>query len=73
MRSNLTVKVGRLPGRIVEVDLPSGRTIKDALGAADIRIGKDVEITRNGDRTANFDDPVRDSDTILVVEKIRGA
>jgi sulfur carrier protein ThiS len=68
--STITVRVGRLPGRINEIALNGGRTVQHALEGAELD-GTGHEIRVNGElSTATAD--LKDGDTVLLVRKIRG-
>lgn len=66
----ITVKVGKLPGRIEEISLNGDRTVQAALDAAGLS-AEDLEIRVNGD-SADYNDEVDDGDHILLVKKIKG-
>ena len=66
----ITVRVGKLPGRIQEIALNGGRSVADALEAAELD-SAGYEVRVNGspcDLAANLDD----GDTLLLVKKIKG-
>lgn len=66
----ITVRAGRLPGRIEEIALNGGRTVADALEAAELD-ASGYEIRING-APAGMDALLNDGDTLLLVKKIKG-
>lgn len=69
----VTIKVGQLPGRVVELTVPKGTTIAGAFESAQLDPKSNLaEVTCNGQPTS-LDAKVKDNDTVLAVEKIRGA
>jgi hypothetical protein len=69
----ITVRVGRIPGKIQEIGLHNGfNNVKGALDAAGITIGGADEVKVNGN-PATLEDDLRNSDNVYVVERIRGA
>ena len=67
----ITVRVGRLPGRIEEIALNGARTVQAALEASDLS-AEGYQIKVNGEDAA-FEDAVKAGDTILLVRKVSGA
>ena len=67
----ITVRVGRLPGRIEEIALNGDRTVEAALVAADLE-AEGYQVKLNGE-DATFEDAVKAGDTILLVRKVSGA
>lgn len=67
----ITVRVGRLPGRIESIGLNGGRTVADALVGAEIESTEGYEIRVNGSVAAG-DTQLREGDTVLLVKKIKG-
>lgn len=67
---NLTVKVGKLPGRIVEVAVEDDATVSVALSVAELD-STGYEIRLNGS-PVDLDTYIEDGDTILLVKKIKG-
>jgi sulfur carrier protein ThiS len=65
------VKVGKVPGRIVEVALNGGRSVADALEIAEITGTEGYEIRVNGN-TANAGTELSDGDTVLLSQQIKG-
>lgn len=65
----ITVRVGKLPGRIHEVALNGGRKVKDALEGA----GLDPSgfETKVGTVAATMETDLKQGDTVLLVKKIR--
>ncbi len=68
--STITVRVGTLPGRINDIVLNGGRTVRDALIGAEIR-GSGYEIRVNG-VIANEEVNLEEADTVLLVRRIQG-
>ncbi|HVT16664.1 MAG TPA: hypothetical protein VHQ90_10875 [Thermoanaerobaculia bacterium] len=66
----ITVRVGRLPGRIVEIALNGGRSVGDALAGAELDF-TGYEIRVNSE-LAQLGDELEDGDTVLLVKKIKG-
>ena len=67
---HITVRVGRLPGRIAEIALNGGRSVADALAAAELDpTGYEVRV--NGS-PAEAGTELEDGDTVLLVKKIKG-
>ena len=66
----ITVKVGRLPGKIEEIALNGGRSVADALEAFELD-AEGYEIRVNGS-PSDFDTELSDGDTVLLVKKIKG-
>jgi len=65
----ITVRVGRLPGKITEIALNGGRAVADALTAAELDpAGYEVRV--NGS-PADAGDELEDGDTVLLVKKIK--
>ncbi|MFA5490965.1 MAG: hypothetical protein WC284_17440 [Candidimonas sp.] len=71
---HITVKVGKVPGSVREVVLESGATVDDALQAAEME-NTGYETTHNGTKIYDddFDNEVRNGDTIILSKKVRGA
>lgn len=67
---HITVKVGRLPGRIVEIALNGERTVSAALAAAELD-ATGYETRVNG-AVAAPESTLQDGDTVLLVKKIKG-
>jgi sulfur carrier protein ThiS len=66
----ITVRVGRLPGRIAEIALNGGRTVADALEATELDpAGYEVRV--NGS-PCGLEAGLEDGDTLLLVKKIKG-
>lgn len=66
----LTVKIGRLPGRIQEIALEDGATVAMALAAAELD-SAGYEIRLNGS-PCGLETSIEDGDTVLLVKKIKG-
>ena len=68
--STAEVRVGRLPGRIENIVLNGGRTVKDALEGAGLRAdGHEIRVNGN---PATEENDLSEGDTVLLVRKIRG-
>ncbi len=67
----ITVKVGQVPGRIQEVALDEGSTVRQALQAASIDAGAGYTVTVNGE-SADMNDELDGDSTVLVTRKIKG-
>ena len=70
MSAYITVRVGRLPGRITEIALNGGRPVADALGAAELD-PSGYEIRVDGS-PADASTQLADGQTVLLVKKIKG-
>lgn len=66
----ITVRCGRLPGRIEEIALNGGRSVADALEAAELD-SSGYEIRVNG-VPAEPETLLAEGDTVLLVKKIKG-
>ena len=66
----ITVRIGRLPGKIEEIALNGGRSVADALAASELD-SEGYEIRVNGS-PSDFDTELSDGDTVLLVKKIKG-
>lgn len=66
----ITVRVGKLPGTIVDVALNGAHKASDALTAAGLS-ADGYEIRVNGSAAAP-DTDLSDGDTVLLVKKIKG-
>lgn len=66
----ITVRVGKLPGRIMDIALNGGRTVADALNGADL-YSDGFEIRVNG-APADLEYNLANGDTVLLVKKITG-
>ncbi len=69
--SYVAVKVGRLPGKIVEIALNGERTVAAALGAAELSGVEGYEIRVNG-APAEPETTLSEGDVVLLVKKIKG-
>jgi len=70
MSDFITVRVGKLPGKIQEIALNGDRSVEDALKASEIDPAG-FEVRVNG-RPATTDTSLSDGDTVLLVKKITG-
>jgi len=68
--STAEVRVGRLPGRIVNIILNGGRKVKDALEGAELD-SDGHEIRVNG-LVGSTETDLKEGDTVLLVRKIKG-
>jgi hypothetical protein len=67
----ITVRVGKLPGRIADIALNGDRTVATALEAAELdSTGFEIRVNSC---PADLDDDVSNGDTILLLKKIKGA
>ena len=67
---HITVRVGRLPGRIAEIALNGGRSVADALAAAELDpTGYEVRVDGS---PADASTQLADGQTLLLVKKIKG-
>ena len=71
MTDFISVRVGKLPGKISEVALNGERTVAAALEAAEIPSSDGFEI-RVGGQVASTSTLLADGDTVLLVKKIKG-
>lgn len=69
--NNIKVKVGRMPGRVQEVELQEGATIADALRVAGLDASGN-EMRLNGMVTDDFNRPVNDGGIVLLSPRIKG-
>lgn len=68
--SFINVKVGQVPGKIVDIVLNGGRKIADALQVADLNPrGREVRVNA---RLVEGDPDLQEGDMVLVVGKIKG-
>jgi sulfur carrier protein ThiS len=66
------VKVGRVPGRIVEVNIDDGETtIEEALGLAELEVECGFSVRLNGD-SVDLDEPLSDGDSVTIVKEVKG-
>jgi len=64
------VKVGKVPGTVIEVAVDNGYDVQQICAAADIDPAG-LEVRVNG-RVAELDAAIQNGDTILLAEKIKG-
>lgn len=69
--SNITVKVGVMPGKMTALFLDEGRTIADAIRVANID-PSGFDLKHNGRSTSDFNEIVMDNDTVFLVKRIKG-
>lgn len=68
--TELTVKVAKVPGRVIEVVVPAGSTVRDAIAAADVATdGFSVQMSG---ADASLDTPVRANATVMLTQRIKG-
>ena len=70
MSDFITVRVGKLPGRIQEFGLNGDRSVADALKAAELDYDG-FEIRVNGD-LATMETVLSDGNTVTLIKKITG-
>lgn len=68
----ITVKVGKLPGILVEVSLNGDRTVRAALTAAGMLDQVGGNSLRVNTAEATLDTPVDAGDSVLIVNKVKG-
>ena len=69
----ILVKVGQVPGRITEVAVAPGSTIRSVLETAGISADASFTISVNGEPASAEDTVTTDGVSILLTRKIRGA
>lgn len=69
--SFITVRVGKLPGKIHNIGLNGGRTVKDALEGAAIDSYAGYEIKVNG-KNAKLETTLTNGAVVILVKKIKG-
>jgi sulfur carrier protein ThiS len=67
----LTVKVGKLPGTMREVNLEDNGTVVDALGHAEMD-AQGYEVKLNGSTVVDMGTRLRHGDSVILVKKIKG-
>lgn len=70
--SDITVKVGRTGGRVVEVLVPAGSTVEEALNASELTYNSTDRIRVRG-RQATLDTELSNGDIVTLAGKISGA
>lgn len=66
----ITIRVGKLPGRIETIALNGGRKVSDALAGAGLDSnGHEIKVNAT---PATADTDLKQDDTVLLVRKIRG-
>lgn len=68
----ITVKVGKLPGILVEVSLNGDRTVRAALTAAEMLDQVGGNSLRVNTAEATLDTIVSEGDSVLIVNKVKG-
>lgn len=72
-RRTISVKVARVGSRTAEVELNGGRTVQDALDAAELSPKASEDVTVNGDEwDVDSDEELRDGDKVVLVKNIEG-
>lgn len=71
-RKELFVKVARTGSVVREVLLDGGRTVKDALEAAEIDYDEDEKIRVNG-KPADLSDSLKAGDVVTIAANVKGA
>lgn len=69
--SFISVKVGKLPGRIHTIGLNGGRTVKDALEGAGITSIDGFEIKVNS-KNGTLDTTLKNGAVVILVKRIKG-
>lgn len=69
----MAVKIGKLPGKIVEVEYngPDGMTIDAALEASGIGDVNGFDVRVNGEE-ANLNDTVQNGDMVIFAKRVKG-
>ncbi len=66
----ITVRVGKLPGRIGDIALNGGRKVRDALSGAELSdSGYEIKVNAC---PATLDTNLKQGDTVLLVRKVKG-
>lgn len=65
------IQVARIPGTYTNVGVHAGDTVKTALAAAGITVGKDEVVRANG-QTVNLTDSVNGYTSLTVTKNIKG-
>ena len=68
---NLLVKAGFMPGKIQEVAIQEGGTVRDALGVANIDVPEGYTIKVN-ESTTDMDTVLQNGDLVLVAKNFKG-
>jgi len=70
-KKEITVKVARVPGKMVEVVLNGGRTVEDALKAAGFSKKESEEVRVNSvDRETDYE--LKEGDKVTLIRQIEG-
>lgn len=67
----MEVKVVRVPGRAVTVEVPEGATVGEALGAADVMLSSGEACKLNG-ADATLTDGLTEGDKVIVAKGAKG-
>lgn len=70
-KKEITVKVARVPGKMVEVVLNGHRTVKDAVEGAGFAI-KNTETIRVNGNDATEEKELKDGDRVTLIRQIEG-
>ena len=66
----ITVRIGKLPGRIDQIGLNGGRKVRDALVGATLDAdGYEIKVNAT---PANAETDLKEGDIVLLVRKVRG-
>lgn len=71
MAKQIGVRIGVMPGRMYDVEVPEGSTILDCIKAAKIQNGESRELRLNAE-PAELDQKVRSGDLICLARELRG-
>jgi uncharacterized Zn ribbon protein len=67
-----SVKVGRVPGRITEVNIVDGETtVDEAIEIADLTVESGFSVRLNGE-SADGDETLSDGDSVTIVKEVKG-
>jgi len=69
--NTITVKVGKLPGRINDYALEANSDVQDALNAAELD-AEGYEVRVDGELVANLDTTVQDGSSVFLSRRIKG-
>ena len=68
---NLTVKVAKMPGKIVEVAVPEGSTARDAIDIAEMELTDGYTLKIN-ETPADGSDKLQNGDLVLISKNWKG-
>lgn len=69
--SFISVKIGKLPGKIHDIALNGGRKVSDAIEGAEIAGCEGFEVRVNG-MIGSVDSILKNNDIVLLIKKIKG-